>query len=418
MPAAPPPRPFDRFIIVVCDSLGCGGAPDADAFGDQGANTLARVIGRQPHLPFLAALGLDRVPGVPSLDYSREAPHGADDAPAGAGPARVGAEQVARRGAAWGRLTERSVAKDTMSGHWELMCVTSSAPFPVYPDGFPPSVMRRFEEAIGRGTLGNRPASGTVIIEELGDEHMRSGKPIIYTSGDSVFQVAAHEEIVPVPELYAICETARRQLDGDHRVARVIARPFVGSGDSGYRRTGRRRDFALEPPQPTALDVLAGAGLRTYGVGKIYDIFAGRGLSGHVKTATNAEGMAATMAAMQTGDYSLIFTNLVDFDTDFGHRRDIDGYAAALSAFDAELPTLLAAVGPRDCLMITADHGNDPGWKGTDHTRERVPLLAYGVATPSDLGTRTSFADVGRTILDNFRLRAGDGTSFLEALAR
>ena len=417
MCAATPPRRFDRFIVIVCDSLGCGDAPDAATFGDEGANTLARVIEREhPAIPNLARLGLDRIPGVPSLDYARggsAAESGAAGTSALGAEAAGGASGVAS--AAWGRLTERSGAKDTMSGHWELMCVVSSAPFPVYPDGFPPHVMRRFEQAIGRGTLGNRPASGTAIIEELGAEHLRSRKPIVYTSADSVFQIAAHEDVVPVEELYAMCETARRQLDGEHRVARVIARPFVGDAASGFRRTGGRRDFALEPPEPTALDLLVEAGFRTYAVGKIHDIFAGRGVSEHVKTANNDEGMDRTLAAVEGGDFELIFTNLVDFDTDFGHRRDVAGYAAALAAFDAGLPRLLRALGASDCLMITADHGNDPGWKGSDHTRERVPLLVPA-ARAVDLGTRRSFADVGATLLDNFGLRAPRGTSFVDAL--
>jgi len=404
------PRPFDRFILIVLDSVGCGDAPDAAAFDDEGANTLASVInGAAPALPNLRRLGLDRIPGVPSLD-------GPDSGSDAGGPGGA-AESSGRRlpAASWGRLTERSAAKDTMSGHWELMCVESAEPFPLYPRGFPDDVMERFEQAIGRGTLGNVPASGTEIIRELGAEHIASGKPIVYTSGDSVFQIAAHEEVIPVDELYAMCETARAQLDGPHRVARVIARPFVGTAPD-FERTARRRDYALPPPEPTALDLMVDAGLRTYGVGKIRDIFAGCGLSGYVKTESNADGVEKTLAAMAQDSGELIFTNLVDFDSKYGHRRDVAGYARALEEFDEALPTLLAACGPRDCLVLTADHGNDPAWRGTDHTRERVPLLVHGVSTPRDLGTRAGFADLGQTVLDNFGLRARRGESFLAQL--
>jgi len=388
-------RPFDRFIVIVLDSVGCGDAPDAADFGDQGANTLASVInGAHPNLLHLRRLGIDRIPGVPAL----------------AGDGEAAPE------ASWGRLTERSGAKDTMSGHWELMGVISPDSFPLYPDGFPRDVMERFEQAIGRGTLGNVPASGTEIIRDLGEEHRRTGKPIVYTSGDSVFQIAAHEETIPVGELYEMCEIARAQLDGPHRVARVIARPFIGDAPDSFERTPRRRDYALPPPAPTALDILVDAGLRTYGVGKIHDIFAGRGLSDWVKTESNADGIEKTLAAMSAGAGELIFTNLVDFDSKYGHRRDVPGYAAALEAFDLALPLLLDATGERDCLMLTADHGNDPAFKGTDHTRERVPLLVVSGREPHDLGTRSSYADLGRTVLENFGLCAGAGESFLGAI--
>jgi phosphopentomutase len=401
MTAAAPARSFDRFIVVVLDSVGCGDAPDAADFGDAGANTLASVIGgAHPRLPHLARLGLDRIPGVPAIGGA------------------AGAAAAGEPSASWGRLTERGRAKDTMSGHWELMCVAQAEPFPVYPRGFPAEVMRPFEKAIGRGTLGNVPASGTEIIDELGDEHMRTGKPIVYTSADSVFQIAAHEDVIPVDELYAMCATVRAQLDGRHRVARVIARPFVGAKAGEFERTPRRRDFAVPPPRATALDLMADAGLRTYAVGKIHDIFAGRGLSGHVKSDGNADGVDKTIAAVIDDAGDFIFTNLVDFDSEYGHRRDVAGYARALEEFDCALPRLLTAVGARDCLMITADHGNDPAWKGTDHTRERVPLLAYSPThAPRDVGTRSSFADLGETVLDNFGLCAGAGESFLEIIS-
>lgn len=399
MGAAASRRPFDRFVVVVCDSVACGDAPDAADFGDAGANTLASVIqGGRPELPNLARLGLDRIAGVPALHEGPEAPP----------PPR----------AAWGRMTERSGAKDTMSGHWELMCVESEGAFPVYPKGFPPDVMERFEKAIGRATLGNYPASGTEIIRELGEEHVRTGAPIVYTSGDSVFQVAAHEEVIPIDELYDMCAVARRQLDGPHRVARVIARPFVGADADGFERTARRRDLALPPPAPTALDLLVDAGYRTWGIGKIHDIFTGRGLSGYTKTVDNADGVEKTIEALVDDAGELIFTNLVDFDSKYGHRRDVAGYAAALAEFDRALPRLLDALGPDDCLVITADHGNDPAFAGTDHTRERVPLLVYSGHTPCHLGTRKTFADLGQTVLDNFGLEAEKGTSFLGDITR
>jgi len=392
-------RSFDRFVVVVCDSVGCGDAPDAAAFGDAGANTLASVIdGGRPELPNLARLGLDRIAGVPALHRAAESPP----------PPR----------ASWGRMTERSGAKDTLSGHWELMCVESEESFPVYPKGFPSHVMERFERAIGRSTLGNYRASGTEIIRELGEEHVRTGAPIVYTSGDSVFQVAAHERVIPIDELYDICAVARRQLDGPHRVARVIARPFVGADAEGFERTGRRRDLALPPPAATALDLLVDAGYRTWGVGKIHDIFAGRGLSGYAKTVDNADGIEATIEAIMDDAGELIFTNLVDFDSKYGHRRDVAGYAAALAEFDRALPRLMNTLGPDDCLVLTADHGNDPAFRGTDHTRERVPLLVHSRHAPRYLGTRETFADLGQTVLDNFGLAAEKGTSFLREITR
>ncbi len=400
MPPPAPGRSFDRVLVVVLDSVGCGQAPDASDFGDAGANTLGRVINdASPRLDNLARLGLDWIPGVPALTPD--------------------AATLQTPRAAWGRMTEIAAAKDTVSGHWELMCVVSSEAFPVYPDGFPKGVIARFEKAIGRPTLGNYPASGTEIIRELGEQHVRSGTPIVYTSGDSVFQLAAHEAVVPVCELYEMCSIAREMLVGPDRVARVIARPFVGDDADSFARTSRRRDFALPPPGPTALDLLTDAGYRTHGIGKIDDIFAGRGISSYVKTDDNTDGVARTIQALNEDAGDLIFTNLVDFDSLYGHRRDVEGYAAALAAFDELLPDLLSALRPCDCLMLTADHGNDPGFRGTDHTRERVPLLVFSQRTePRDLGTRVTFADLGQTVLDNFGLRAeGPGTSFLAQIS-
>jgi phosphopentomutase len=383
-----------RAALIVLDGLGIGSAADSAAYGDAGSNTLGntlRAVGGLP-LPHLEALGLGccgELAGVPPAANPR---------------------------AAWGTCQPKSAGKDSTTGHWELCGLVLPEPFPTFPAGFPADVVVEFARRTGRGVLGNRAASGTAILDELGEEHVRSGEWIVYTSADSVFQVAAHEEVIPVAELYEICATARAQLDGEHRVARVIARPFVGSGPDGFRRTAGRRDYALPPPRPTALDLLVEAGLRTFGVGKIHDIFAGRGLTGWVKSADNADGIDQTLAAMHDRAGELIFTNLVDFDTDYGHRRDVAGYAAALEAFDAALPRLLGALGPRDCLVLTADHGTDPGFRGTDHTRERVPLLVCSRHPAQDLGTRKSYADLGQTVLDNFGLRAEAGTSFLESV--
>ena len=389
-------RSFDRIAVVVCDSVGCGEAPDAEAFGDSGSNTLAHVIeAANPHLPTLASLGLDRIEGVPAL--------GADSAACGA----------------YGRMAGRSAAKDTMSGHWELMGLISTCDFPTYPNGFPEELIKEFETAIGRPSLGNRAASGTEIIEELGAEHMVTGAPIVYTSADSVFQVAAHEEVIPVSELYQICETARRMLVGEHGVGRVIARPFIGAAPGSFERTSRRHDYAMPPPGPTALDEMIAAGRSTYGIGMIRDIFAGIGLTGWQKTVDNAEGVESTCIAIREGRGELILTNLVEFDSVYGHRNDPIGYAAALEDFDQRLPALLAALGPRDCLVVTADHGCDPTFPGTDHTRECVPLLVAGEGVRAGaLGTRESFADLASTILENFDLeQLGSGRSFLDEIS-
>lgn len=379
---------------MVCDSVGCGGAPDAAGFGDEDANTLGHVIAAaDPALPNLARLGLGSIPGVPPLDGGLE-------------PA-----------AAHGRLTERGPGKDTMLGHWELMGIVSDNALPLYPDGFPEQVIESFVEATGHGVIGNRPASGTVIIEELGERHVRTGALIVYTSGDSVFQVAAHEAVVSPDELYAICRRARALLRGKHAVGRVIARPFVDDPTRGFRRTAGRKDFPLPPPRETALDHLAAAGIGVAAVGKIDDIFTGRGIQRAHESRDNAEGMTLTHAAIESTDEPFVFTNLVDFDSEYGHRNDPGGYAAALEEFDRGLPALLEALPEDGCLILTADHGNDPTTPGTDHTRERVPLLCAGPAVaPNDLGIR-DFADLGATVLDNFGVEVEvDGTSFLDQL--
>lgn len=365
-----------RAILIVLDSVGVGALPDAARYGDEGANTLgnvAKAVGGL-RLPNLEQLGLGNI-----LDLD-----GVPPAPRPAG--------------AYGRLAELSAGKDTTTGHWELMGVVLSTPFPVYPGGFPPEVILPFEAAIGRKVLGNKAASGTEIISELGAEHLRTGRPIVYTSADSVFQVAAHEDVIPVADLYRMCETARRLLVGPHAVGRVIARPFTGR-PGGFQRTARRKDFALPPPGPTLLDRLTEAGIPVTGIGKVEDIFAGRGIARAVHTRNNAEGMTATLRWMEDGE-GLVFTNLVDYDMVYGHRNDVQGYAKALLEFDEFLPALLRTLRPEDLLVITADHGCDPTTAGTDHTREYVPVLAVGPGVRSGvgLGTRSSFADVGATV--------------------
>lgn len=387
---------FDQVTLIVLDSVGIGGAPDADVYGDSGSNTLgnlAAAVGGV-HLPHLADLGLGnlaRIQGVPGT----------------ADPA-----------ASFGRLTERSAGKDTTTGHWELCGIVLERPFPTFPDGFPQELVTEFEREIGRGTLGNVAASGTEIIRELGAEHLATGNPIIYTSADSVFQIAAHESIIGIEELYEICRVARKLLKGDLGVGRVIARPFIGDVDSDFTRTKSRRDFSLPPTGRTMLDVLSESGLRTAGVGKIDDIFANRGILVSNHTTSNLDGIRATIEFMRQTEKGLIFTNLNDFDTLFGHRNDPKGYARCLEEFDRHLPEILEALGVRDALIITADHGNDPTTASTDHSREQVPLLVTGKRLQRrDLGARPTFADVAATILEMFSLPwPGPGESFLDML--
>lgn len=382
----------NRVVVVVCDGLGVGAAPDAHLFGDVGTKTLQHVLrDGKPDLPNLARLGL-----LHTL-YG--------DAPSGLGTPS----------GAFGRLAEASAGKDTQTGHWELMGLRVDAPFPLYPDGFPPEVIVPFEKAVGRTVLGNKPASGTEILKELGDEHVRSGRPIVYTSGDSVFQVAAHEEAVGVDTLYAWCEAARRILVPPHQVGRVIARPFVGTSPETYKRTHRRRDYAVPPTGETLLDVAVRAGKSVHGLGKIEDIFAGRGVSSAVHTESNADGVERTIAAVRDGDDDFVFTNLVDFDTKYGHRNDPKGYARCLEELDRYTPELLAALRAGDLLMFTADHGGDPSDVSTDHTREYVPMVAAGprVKAGADVGSRATFADLGATAAEHLGLPPVSGTSFL-----
>ncbi|AOQ24231.1 Phosphopentomutase [Moorella thermoacetica] len=368
---------LDRVILIVLDSVGVGALPDAAQYGDEGSNTLAHIAATVDlRLPNLTRLGVGNIT-----------------------PLR-GIPPVGTPAAAWGKMASQTAGKDTTSGHWELAGLILERPFPLYPHGFPPEIIEPFEKAIGRRVLGNKPASGTVIIEELGAEHMRTGNPIVYTSADSVFQIAAHEEVIPVEELYRYCKIARRLLTGEHAVGRVIARPFVGE-PGHFIRTDRRQDFSLEPPRPTLLDAVIAAGLEVMAVGKIKDIFAGRGISRWIHTHDNMDGVDQTRNFMREGERGLIFTNLVDFDMRYGHRNDVAGYAAALEAFDRRLPELLDALETSDALILTADHGCDPTTPSTDHSREYVPLLIYGKRIrPLNIGVRPTFADLGATVAD------------------
>jgi phosphopentomutase len=370
----------NRVIVIVLDSVGIGETPDALEFGDVGSNTLgntAWAVGGL-ELPHLEALGLANIALV------------------------EGVRPQAIPMAAYGKMAEVSPGKDTTTGHWELMGIELKQPFPLYPDGFPPEVMDRYAAETGRGWLGNYPASGTVIIDELGEEHMRTGKTIVYTSGDSVFQIAAHEEIIPVDELYRICSTAREILRGQHEVSRVIARPFVGS-PGRFERTANRHDYSVSPPEPTVMDNLKEAGLMVYAVGKIKDIFNGQGITDAVHTQDNMDGVDKTITAMhERRDRGLIFTNLVDFDAKFGHRNNPEGYANALVEFDRRMPKIMDALAEDDVLVITADHGNDPTTPSTDHSREYVPILITGkpVRYQVHIGVRETFADLAATIAD------------------
>jgi phosphopentomutase len=390
-------RQIKRVNLIILDSVGVGDAPDAAAYGDEGSNTLgniARAVGGL-HLPNLGELGLGNLTDI------------------------QGVPPVAQARGVFGRLTETSAGKDTTTGHWELAGVPLDKPFPLYPNGFPAELMAEFEARIGRGWLGNYPASGTEIIKELGAEHVATGKVIVYTSGDSVFQIAAHEEVVSLDELYRICQIARDLLTGEHAVGRVIARPFIGQPGS-FKRTEHRKDFSLEPPRETILDVVKAAGKEVMGVGKIEDIFAHRGLTQSNHTGNNMAGVEAIMQFCQLSNEGLIISNLVDFDALYGHRNDPRGYADALEAFDKRLPFIKMAMRSHDVTFITADHGNDPTTPSTDHSRERVPLLAFGVHVKLNvnLGTRASFADVSATIADLLDLPwSGPGESFAAEIA-
>jgi phosphopentomutase len=385
---------FPRVTWIVLDSVGIGAMPDAAAYGDVGSDTLGNIDRRRAlHLPNLAKLGLGNLKPLPSV------------AP------------VERPSAAFGRCALASPGKDTTTGHWEMVGIHLAKPFPLYPRGFPPEIMDEFERRIGRGTLGNYAASGTEIIQALGQEHMRTGKPIVYTSADSVFQVAAHEEVIPLWELYKICETAREILRGPFEVGRVIARPFIGKPDA-FTRTPNRHDYAVPPPPGMLLDQLDAKQVRVFSVGKIFDVFLGHGIQDSEKTKDNADGMAKTLEALGELDGGLIFTNLVDFDQLYGHRNDVEGYATALEQFDAWLPSLYGKLTGDDLLILTADHGCDPTTPSTDHSREYVPLIAYRPRKQEglDLGLRSTLSDIGQTVAENFGTKISEGTSFLGAI--
>ncbi|MGN0329676.1 MAG: phosphopentomutase [Kineothrix sp.] len=384
-----------RVFLIVLDSLGIGNSPDAADFGDEGANTLKSIAGSEKYAsPNMVRIGLSNIDSVDYLEKNEKA---------------VGT---------YGRLREASKGKDTTIGHWEIAGIVAPRPLPTYPDGFPKEITDEFIRRAGREILCNKPYSGTEVIKDYGEEHLRTGKLIVYTSADSVFQIAAHEEVVPVDELYRYCEIARGLLTGEHGVGRVIARPFTGKAPD-FKRTANRHDYSLLPPRATMLDALQKAGYDTYGIGKIYDIFAGQGI-GHTQRITdNRDGMEKAAAMLDQDFNGLCFVNLVDFDMVYGHRNDVDGYAKAVALFDEQLGTFMEKLRPEDILMITADHGCDPGFRGTDHSRECVPFLAYGsrVKEGMDLGTRDTFADIGATILDLFGVEnITDGRSFREEL--
>jgi phosphopentomutase len=391
-------REFERIFWIVLDSVGIGELPDAADYNDVGRNTLGHIAESRPlEIPNLVRLGLVN---IAPLKHQTPAA-----APLGA----------------YGKGATRSPGKDTTTGHWEMAGVWLDQAFPVYKNGFPRDLIEEFEKQIGRKTIGNKPTSGTEIIKELGEEHMRTGKPIVYTSGDSVFQIATHEEVIPIAELYRMSEIARKLLDGPHRVGRVIARPFTGM-PGHYVRTTRRHDYAVDPPKPMLMDVLAERKVRVFGVGKIHDIYNGRGVDEFVTTKNNTDGMEKLTAAVSERKSGLIFCNLVDFDMLYGHRKDVEGFARSLEEFDRMLREFLPLLSLSDMLMITADHGCDPDprWATTDHSREYVPILAYspGGGAGVNLGVRDTLADMGQTIAENFDGRIPHGKSFLSEMRK
>jgi phosphopentomutase len=387
-------RPL-RVFLTVMDSVGVGELPDAHLYGDEGSDTIGNISRVVPlRLPNLRSLGLPRVAKVAGM-----APDDPQWPPLGA----------------FGRMAEQSAGKDSVTGHWEMAGVVLDRAFPTFPHGFPPEVIAEFERRIGRRTLGNYAASGTVIIDQLGPEHMRTGFPIVYTSADSVFQIAAHEEVIPVPELYRICEIAYEQVGKGMNVGRVIARPFIGQAGS-FTRTANRHDYALPPSGTTLLDAMTAAGKTVHAIGKIKDLFAGRGVTTSVHTTSDADGVDEIEKAIATAGPGLVFTNLVDFDTQYGHRNDPAGYAANLERFDARLGRLLPSLCDSDLLIVTADHGNDPTTPSTDHAREYVPVFLVGkmIRPGTDVGTRATFADLGQTVAEIFGVGPlAHGTSFL-----
>jgi phosphopentomutase len=387
---------FNRICLIVLDSAGIGEMPDAADWGDAGADTLGHILAsRTVDLPNFQKLGLGNIRPLEGL---KAATH-----PIGS----------------FGKCMLRSNGKDTTTGHWEMVGIILKEAFPTYPDGFPSSIIDGFvSEARVPGVLGNVPASGTEIIKELGEEHVRTGKPIVYTSADSVFQIAAHEEVIPLDRLYEICEIARRILDGENRVGRVIARPFLGNNASDFKRTENRHDYAVPPPAENLLSALNTAGLDVVCIGKIASIYDSVGVTEDLTAKNNAQAVDQTINALNADSRGLIFSNLVDFDMLYGHRRDTEGYARALEEFDRRLPEIFKAMRDDDLLVITADHGNDPTFPGSDHTREYAPLLVYGKSAKAgvNLGTRNSLSDIGQTIAANFGLQIKSGESFLAAI--
>ena len=388
---------INRVIWIILDSVGMGELPDADKFGDTGSNTIGNIAKQlKLDVPNMRKLGLANIEGMVNLERVEE-PEGV-----------------------YGRVGELSNGKDTTIGHWEMVGIYSPIAFPTYPDGFPGEVTDKFEAYVGKKILGNKPASGTAILEELGKEHMETGRPIVYTSADSVFQIAAHEDIIPVEKLYDMCREARKILSNEHAVARVIARPFLGEPGSFYR-TANRRDFSLVPPKDTLLDILQQSGKDVIGVGKIEDIFSGKGITEAIHTKDNMDGVDKTIEYMNKDNKGLIFTNLVEFDSKWGHRNNVEGYAKGLEEFDMRLPEIIKNMKDTDVLMINADHGCDPTTPSTDHSREYVPFLAYGkeLKNNADLKTRKTFSDIGQTIaeiLDVKQLEIGE--SFLKDIKR
>ncbi|MBK9216574.1 MAG: phosphopentomutase [Chloracidobacterium sp.] len=388
---------FRRICLMVLDSAGIGEMPDAAAWGDAGADTLGHIFeSRTVNVPNLQRLGLGNITRLKGL--------AAVDSPTGN----------------YGKCTLKSDGKDTTTGHWEMAGIILKQGFPKFPDGFPPRIINDFvEKARIPGILGNIPASGTEIIKDLGEEHVSTGKPIVYTSADSVFQIAAHEEVVPLDRLYEMCEIARGILRGEDEVARVIARPFVGSNAADFKRTENRHDYAVPPPGGNLLPQLSDAGLDVVCIGKIASIYDGMGVTEDLTAKNNEQTVDQTISALNDDSTGLIFSNFVDFDMLYGHRRDTEGYAAALERFDARLPEIVDAMRDDDLLIMTADHGNDPTYPGSDHTREYVPLLVFGKSAASgvDLGTRQSLSDIGQTIAENFGVRIADGVSFLNEIS-
>jgi phosphopentomutase len=384
---------FKRVIWIVLDSVGIGEMPDAAAYGDVGSDTLGNIARRRRlRLPNLCRLGLANIKPLEGLDASPNPK------------------------ASYGKCMLASPGKDTTTGHWEMVGIHLERPFPLFPNGFPPEVMTEFENRIGRSTLGNCAASGTEIIKQLGAEHVRTGSPIVYTSADSVFQIAAHEEVIPLWEQYRMCEIAREILRGPYEVGRVIARPFEGS-EGAFERTSNRKDYAVPPPKNMLLDQLDARNIIVHSIGKIFDVFLGRGIREFDKTKNNADGMTKTLEAMAETPEGLIFVNLVDFDMLFGHRNDVEGYAGALEAVDGWIPELQSAMTEDDLLILTADHGCDPTTPSTDHSREYVPLLAYSrKGRGGNLGTRATLSDIGQTVAENFGGKLTKGESFLAAI--